>query len=118
MRSANAKNSCVRRKTFSCVFFWLFFCLSFHLGFRLFRCWFFCQAFFVRFTALVALTALAEHELALSSPMTAITYARRQLALESWQEAAHRQLMRAHLQMGQIHLARQQYETCAQVLKK
>jgi predicted ATPase/DNA-binding SARP family transcriptional activator len=43
-------------------------------------------------------------------------YARRQLALEPWQEEAHRQLMRALALSGQRTAALAQYETCYQVL--
>ncbi|MCA9999158.1 MAG: hypothetical protein KDE56_25515, partial [Anaerolineales bacterium] len=65
---------------------------------------------------LVALSALADHALALADPLAAMPYARRQLALEAWREVAHRQLMMAHLMMGQPQLVRQQYDTCCRIL--
>lgn len=65
---------------------------------------------------LVALAALADHELALAAPLAAMPYARQQLALEAWREVAHQQLIRAHLLMGQPQLAQQQYDTCCRIL--
>jgi WD40 repeat protein/DNA-binding SARP family transcriptional activator len=46
----------------------------------------------------------------------AITYARKQLELEPWDEPAHRQLMRALALNGQRSAALAQYETCCRLL--
>ncbi len=46
----------------------------------------------------------------------ALRFAYRQLALEPWLEAAHRQVMRLQLQLGQRAAALAQYQRCRQVL--
>ena len=48
----------------------------------------------------------------------AISYARRRLELEPWQEDAHQQLMRFLAQNGQRTSALAQYETCKEILKE
>ncbi len=47
----------------------------------------------------------------------ALRYAREQVALESWREKAHQQLMRVFAGRGERALALQQYQTCAAVLR-
>ncbi len=47
----------------------------------------------------------------------AIAYARRRLALEPWQEEAHRQIMRFLALNGQRAAALAQYEACCKILK-
>ena len=47
---------------------------------------------------------------------TAVTYARRLLAIEPWDEEAHRSLMRVLVQSGQRSAALMQYETCRRIL--
>jgi WD40 repeat protein/DNA-binding SARP family transcriptional activator len=66
--------------------------------------------------ALQALHILAEHHLQRGDLAATETYARRQLALEAWNEEAHRQLMHLFLQSGQRAAALQQYELCRQAL--
>ncbi len=46
----------------------------------------------------------------------ALQFARRQVALDTWQEEAHRQLMRLLALNGQRNAALSQYETCRQIL--
>ncbi len=48
----------------------------------------------------------------------AIDYTRRLLALEPWQEEAHRQLMQLLAKSGQRNAALAQYDTCCQVLAR
>ena len=67
---------------------------------------------------LAALSDLAEGALSNGSYDTAAQYARRQIALESWREIAHRQLMQALALNGQRNAALAQYETCRAVLLK
>jgi DNA-binding SARP family transcriptional activator len=49
---------------------------------------------------------------------TAQSHARRQVELETWDEKAHRQLMRALALDGQRSAALAQYETCRRLLAK
>lgn len=65
-----------------------------------------------------ALADLAEGALAGGRYEAAIEYARRQVALESWREVAHRQLMQALALSGQRAAALAQYESCRQILQK
>ncbi len=46
-----------------------------------------------------------------------LRYARQQVALEPWQEEAHRQLMRALAMSGQRSAALAQYQTCCRILE-
>ncbi|MCE7987710.1 MAG: hypothetical protein DYG89_41635 [Caldilinea sp. CFX5] len=67
--------------------------------------------------ALAALTQLAEAaEAALDFP-EAQHYAERQLQLEPWREAAHRQIMRVLAQSGQRAAALAHYQRCCQILR-
>lgn len=65
-----------------------------------------------------ALEDLAEGALAGGRYEAAIQYAGRQVALESWRELAHRQLMQALALSGQQEAALAQYEQCRQILEK
>lgn len=65
---------------------------------------------------LIALEALAAHYVAIGNYAEAQEYVRRQLALEPWQEEAHRQLMHALALDGQRSAALAQYETCRRLL--
>jgi predicted ATPase/DNA-binding SARP family transcriptional activator len=66
--------------------------------------------------ALAGLQALSRHCLETGAYEQAQRYARRQLALEIWQEAAHRQLMQALARAGRRQAALAQYEACRQAL--
>jgi predicted ATPase/DNA-binding SARP family transcriptional activator len=65
---------------------------------------------------LAALRRLAEHYREGGEYERAITYARKQLELEPWDEGAHQQLMRALAFNGQRSAALAQYETCSRLL--
>ena len=65
---------------------------------------------------LEALAELAEGALARQAYEAAVGFARRQIALESWREAAHRQLIQALALSGQRNAALAQYETCRRLL--
>lgn len=67
---------------------------------------------------LEVLADLAEGALANGRYEQAIQYARRQVALESWRELAHRQLMQALALNGQREASLAQYENCRQILEK
>ncbi|MGQ0601189.1 MAG: BTAD domain-containing putative transcriptional regulator, partial [Anaerolineales bacterium] len=69
-----------------------------------------------RLQALTALGELADAHAQRDEHETAATYAARQLALEPWHEAAHRQLMRALAARGLRAEALAQLETCRRVL--
>lgn len=62
--------------------------------------------------AIACLEQLADHALASNDFSVAISYARRQLALEPWREKAHRQLMLAWLSTGDTNAALAQFELC------
>ena len=64
-----------------------------------------------------ALYTLAEHEARTGSLSEAERFARRQLALERWNEESHRQLMRILLATGRRSAALAQYDVCRQVLR-
>ncbi|MDQ4074714.1 MAG: AAA family ATPase, partial [Chloroflexota bacterium] len=66
--------------------------------------------------ALEALDALTNAYLEIGNYRRAERYARWQLALDPWREAAYRQLMRALAYSGQRSAALAQYESCRQVL--
>jgi WD40 repeat protein/DNA-binding SARP family transcriptional activator len=66
---------------------------------------------------LEALQRLAAHYESLGDYERTITYTRRRLELEPWDEDAHRQLMRALACSGQRSAALMQYETCRRLLK-
>lgn len=66
--------------------------------------------------ALDALSRLADAHEERGEYEQACVYARRQIELEPWREAAHRQLMRALAFAGQRGAALSQYETCRQTL--
>ncbi|MBN1148610.1 MAG: AAA family ATPase, partial [Anaerolineales bacterium] len=64
-----------------------------------------------------ALQRLAAHYESLGDYERTITYTRRRLELEPWDEDAHRQLMRVLACSGQRGAALMQYETCRRLLK-
>ncbi len=66
--------------------------------------------------ALTALTQLADAAEALMDFAAAQRYAERQLQLEPWREAAHRQIMRTLAQSGQRAAALAQYQRCCEIL--
>ncbi len=66
--------------------------------------------------AMDALHTLAVHHEATGNHERAQQYAERQLALEPWREAAHRQLMRALALAGKRSAALAHYEVCCRVL--
>lgn len=66
--------------------------------------------------ALDLLMDLADAAEAAGDDETASEYARRQLALEPWLEAAHRQIMRVLARRGQRNAATTQYNLCRQIL--
>ncbi|MEZ4865994.1 MAG: BTAD domain-containing putative transcriptional regulator [Caldilineaceae bacterium] len=68
--------------------------------------------------ALDALHALAVHHEAVGAYDQAQHYAQRQLALEPWREAAHRQLMRVLALDGQRSAALAHYESCRLILRE
>jgi WD40 repeat protein/DNA-binding SARP family transcriptional activator len=68
--------------------------------------------------ALDVLHQLAEAEEASGDLVAAAAYARRQVALESWRESAHRQLMRILARSGQRTAALAQYQLCRQALRE
>jgi predicted ATPase len=74
------------------------------------------QAESLRRTLAAALEALTRCHTA-RDPETAVPYARRWLALDTLNEAAHRALMRAYWRAGQPSAAQRQYDDCARVLK-
>ena len=66
--------------------------------------------------ALEALDALTAYQVRQANYEAAIGCARRQVELEPWREAAHRQWMRALALSGHRGAALAQYETCREVL--
>jgi len=66
--------------------------------------------------ALTGLELITEHHIAHGNYEAAQVFARRQLALECWREAGHRQLIRALALDGQRGAALAQYEACQQIL--
>src|SRR6266508_2474740 len=66
--------------------------------------------------ALGALASLMAHHEHTGADQAAQTYARRLLALEPWDEAAHCCLMRVLVRQGRRNAALAQYERCRQVL--
>ncbi len=66
--------------------------------------------------ALQALRTLADHFTAQDNVAEAVRYTTRLLALEPWQEQAHRQMMQLLARSGQREAALAQYETCRRVL--
>ncbi|MCP4289578.1 MAG: AAA family ATPase [Gammaproteobacteria bacterium] len=71
----------------------------------------------LRELALQGLHTLATHFTEQGHLIQGIDYTRRLLALESWREEAHRQLMLLLARSGQRGAALSQYETCRQVLE-
>lgn len=69
-----------------------------------------------RALALGALDTVAGTALASGDTATAMTAARRILAVEPWHEGAHRALMRCFAAAGQPSAALAQYETCRHIL--
>ncbi len=70
----------------------------------------------LRQLAIQALHRLSEAYTGRGEYATAIEYTNRLLALEPWQEEAHRQLMTLLARSGQHSAALAQYETCRQIL--
>jgi predicted ATPase/DNA-binding SARP family transcriptional activator len=68
--------------------------------------------------AMSVLNRLAAHYLAIGNYAGAQPYAARQVALESWHEEGHRQLMSALAAQGQQSAALRQYERCRQILEE
>lgn len=66
--------------------------------------------------ALEALDTLAKHYESVGKHQAMHQCAERQLALEPWREAAHRQMMRALALQGQRTAALEVYETCRRIL--
>ena len=65
-----------------------------------------------------AFQRLADHYESLGNYDHTISYARRQLELEPWDENAHRQLMRALAYSGERSAALVQYDVCSRLLKE
>lgn len=65
---------------------------------------------------MAALFSLAEGALAAANYAETILYARQQIRLVPWQERAHRQLIKALLNMGENAAARAQFKTLKQIL--
>ena len=80
--------------------------------------WQLAQAENLRRTCAQALEKLSRGYEAAGDFEKAVASARRWLALDSLEEAAHRQLMRLLARQGQRLAALRQYEACAQVLQK
>jgi DNA-binding SARP family transcriptional activator len=74
------------------------------------------QREWLRRLAVHGLQVLADHHAARAELPQAIASTNRLLALEPWQEEAHRQLMRLYLRGGQRSAALVQYETCRRLL--
>jgi WD40 repeat protein/DNA-binding SARP family transcriptional activator len=72
----------------------------------------------IRIKVLEALHRLAEHDESRADYERTIIHARQALALEPWDEEAHRQVMRALALGGQRSLALAQYETCSRLLRQ
>lgn len=66
--------------------------------------------------AVLALGALAGHNMHIGQHEQARRLVERELELEPWRESAHRALMRIHMAMGNRPAALQQYEACRQAL--
>ena len=82
----------------------------------LFDEWMLAQRARLRGAVLRALHAVLSHFAAEEAFDTAITYARRLLTIEAWDEEAHRALMRLLAQSGRRGAALMQYETCRHIL--
>ena len=65
---------------------------------------------------LQALQRLVDEAIKAGETMTGLEYAHRLLALEPWQETAHRQLMLLLARSGRREAALAQYDTCRQIL--
>jgi len=85
---------------------------------RAFEEWHFFEAESVRQSLAVALDQLAGHLEAAGRPAEAVAYARRRLALDPLQEAAHRQLMQLFAESGQRAAALRQFEECSRLLRE
>ncbi len=78
--------------------------------------WVLGQREYWRQIALQALHTLAAHFTAQDNAAEAVRYTTRLLALEPWQEQAHRQMMQLLARSGRREAALAQYETCRRVL--
>jgi predicted ATPase len=72
----------------------------------------------LQYQVLEELDALTDALIVRRGYKRALTYARRQLSLDSWRESAHRQVMRALAMMGERSAALAHYDHCRQVLKE
>ena len=80
--------------------------------------WAFAESEELRRKLVEALTMLSEDHCALGQAEQAISYARRLVAFDPLNEAAHRLLMQVYFQAGQHSAALKQYQTCEQILRK
>ncbi len=80
--------------------------------------WVYLQAENFRSQMLEALNMLVEATLASGQADAAIPYARRLVAFDPLNEAAHRSLMQVYLQAGQPSAALQQYQSCEKILRR
>ena len=80
--------------------------------------WAFAESEDLRHKLAEALTLLSQDHCTLGQVDQAIPYARRLVALDLLNEAAHRQLMEVYWQAGQHSAALKQYQTCEQILRK
>jgi predicted ATPase/DNA-binding SARP family transcriptional activator/tetratricopeptide (TPR) repeat protein len=78
--------------------------------------WLIAQREHVQQKALAAMTDLREAQMTLGEWTAVLDIAQRQLILEPWQEAAHRAMMLAHIQLGDRNAALAQFEQCKQRL--
>ncbi|HUF00757.1 MAG TPA: BTAD domain-containing putative transcriptional regulator [Anaerolineales bacterium] len=83
-----------------------------------FNDWAFAESEDLRHKFSMVLSQLSEDYCAMGQAGQAIPHARRLVALDPLNEAAHRQLMEVYLQAGQQNAALKQYETCEQILRK
>jgi predicted ATPase/DNA-binding SARP family transcriptional activator len=95
---------------------------DFMAGFTLPDCpafdeWQFFQAETLRQALAESLQRLIEGEILHNNLEQAIQYARRWVALDSWHEPAHRQLMELYARSGQQAAALRQYELCVELLR-
>jgi DNA-binding SARP family transcriptional activator len=109
--------SCVARLEAACALYRGDFLQDLFLaGSRPFEEWVFFRREQLHRQALSALAVLALHYEIQGAYDKAVGYAERQLALEPWNEAAHRQRMRALALDGQRGAALAQYQVCRRVL--
>ncbi|MBN1936605.1 MAG: hypothetical protein JW934_18225, partial [Anaerolineae bacterium] len=108
--------ACLRRLAEAIQWYQGDFLAGFALPSDLFEQWVVTERERLHRQALDILHALAAYHERRGEHALALGYARRQIALESWQEEAHRQAMRALAAQGQREAALKQYEACRQTL--